>query len=307
MKLSPRGKPTAIDNPPEAQIVRENAWEALIDRGTFDRVQAKLERRRRRRPAGQGYGYRTHTQANPDAYLLTGLVYCDHCGEKMHGSMSTRRKNGKIYRYPKYVCSTYCRSGKSNPSGCGCHAIRQDVIVDVLVRKLQESVLSGGNRDRLLQKVKKAYARRTKPDGKSVSLLKRRITKLSRDIDRAADRLLRAPEDLTDVLVPKLSAMKRQWQRAEAELAAAQAARRPLDIEAEAEAAVDRIWRLGEELSNAAPARRREVLRRMVSRIELRFDHVQRGKRLECPFRQGMIRLRTDGEIFGSVNRGDWI
>ena len=61
-------------------------------------------------------------------------------------------------------------------------------------------------------------------------------------------------------------------------------------------------------MATAEPARRREVFRQMVERIELRFDKIQRGKRTECPLRSGEIHLRTgqDG-IFGCVNRGDTI
>jgi hypothetical protein len=59
-------------------------------------------------------------------------------------------------------------------------------------------------------------------------------------------------------------------------------------------------------LANAAPARRREVFRLMVERIELRFDHVKQGKKTSCPLQSGVIHLRTgEGTIFGSVSRGD--
>ena len=76
----------------------------------------------------------------------------------MHGANNTRNKNGKTYSYPKYVCSTYQRSGKNNPSGCGCHAIDQDVLVDTLLRKLRERVLVTGKLDELREKVRKQLA-----------------------------------------------------------------------------------------------------------------------------------------------------
>jgi hypothetical protein len=68
------------------------------------------------------------------------------------------------------------------------------------------------------------------------------------------------------------------------------------------------LWQLGEEMSKAQPARRREVFQLFVSRIDLRFNQVKRGKRIECPLHSGEIQLRSgEGTIFGSVNRGDWI
>jgi hypothetical protein len=78
------------------------------------------------------------------------------------------------------------------------------------------------------------------------------------------------------------------------------------DKDAQVEAAVSRLWRLGEDRAKAEPARRREVFRQLVSRIDLRFDKIQRGKRTECPLKSGEIHLRTtEVGIFGSVNRGD--
>jgi hypothetical protein len=74
------------------------------------------------------------------------------------------------------------------------------------------------------------------------------------------------------------------------------------------DAMADRLWRLGEEMANADPARRREVFRLLVDRIELRFDQIQKGKRTECPLNSGEIHLKTgEGSIFGSVSRGDRI
>lgn len=74
----------------------------------------------------------------------------------------------------------------------------------------------------------------------------------------------------------------------------------------EVDAVVGHLWRLGEELGKATPARRREVFRHFVDRIEPRFDRVKQGKKTICPLQPGEIYLRTGkGTIFGSVNRGD--
>ena len=125
------------------------------------------------------------------------------------------------------------------------------------------------------------------------------------EIDRAAENFLRAPAEVLDLIGEKLTALKRQRDHLQAELKAGKAAEEPTGTD-QIEALVGRLWRLGEEMEQAEPARRREVFRLMVSRIDLRFDKVQRGKRTECPLRSGEIHLRTDADgIFGSVNRGD--
>jgi site-specific DNA recombinase len=299
--LSPSGKPHAVDNPKEAWIVVEGAHEAIIDKALFERVQAKLQYRKRNTP---GAAYRTHTRGNGDAYLLSGLVYCAHCGCKMHGNALA----AKGHRYTKYVCSTYCRSGKNNPHGCGCHGIAQDQLVDVLVRKLQESVLTSHNLDRLRTALRRQIAQRQAVDAKGSDASRKRLSDLNREIDRAAENFLRAPAEVLDVIGQKLTALKRQRDHLQEELTRAASAKRPKEADASVEAVVGRLWRLGEEMAKAQPARRREVFRLLVSRIDLRFGRVRRGKRTECPFQSGEIHLRTgEGGIFGSVNRGDWI
>ena len=107
--------------------------------------------------------------------------------------------------------------------------------------KTRELMLCGDNRDRLLAEVKRRLANRDKPDGKQISDLKRRLKELDREIDRAADRLLRAPEDLLDVLAPKLSAMKQERARLTQMLRTAESARKPADVEACAQEISDRF------------------------------------------------------------------
>jgi len=299
--LSPAGKPHAVDNPREAWIVVEDAHEALIEKALFERVQAKLHDRRRDK---SGQSYRTHTRRNEDAYLLSGLVFCGHCGCKMHGSTLV----AKGHHYPKYVCSTYGRSGKNNPHGCGCHGVLQSTLVSVLVRKLQECVLSTGNLDRLRTALGRQITERRSVSPKETRDLRKQLADLDREIDHAAENFLRAPAEILDLVGKKLTALKRERECVQDQLRAAEHSAKPTDVAAEVDALVGHLWRLGEELALAEPARRREVFRLLVERIELQFDQVKVGKKTTCPLQSGAIHLRTGaGSIFGSVSRGDRI
>jgi hypothetical protein len=144
--------------------------------------------------------------------------------------------------------------------------------------------------------------------GTGVGGLRKQMADLDREIDRAAENFLRAPAEVLDVIGKKLTSLKRQREHINQELQEAVSAAKPQDIDVQVESAVGRLWRLGEEMAKAEPARRREVFRLFVSRIDLRFDRIERGKRVECPLKSGEIHLRSEeGTIFGSVNRGDWI
>jgi hypothetical protein len=79
-----------------------------------------------------------------------------------------------------------------------------------------------------------------------------------------------------------------------------------LDLEAEADTLVDRLWTLTEELQNAPPTRMRELVHQMVPRIDLRFDRKQQGRRTIYPFAGGKVYLRPDPVLYRLVNRGDW-
>jgi site-specific DNA recombinase len=301
VKLSRRGKPTATDNPREAWIVVKGAHQGIVDAATFEKVQAKLQERKRSTP---GIGYRSHTRANDDAYLLSGLVFCAQCGCKMHGATLVRNKNGKQHKYPKYLCSTYQRSGKNNPAGCGCHGVHQDQLVDVLVRKVRQRLI-GSDFARLKASLRKQLSARRSPDTGKLDTLRRQHSDRDRQIDVAADNFLKAPPDLLDLVAGKLSAMKRQREHLQGELRRMEREAEPVDVEAEVDAAAAKLRRLGEELQTATDARCRQVFRELVDRIELRFDRQQRGKRVECPLAAGTIVLRPDAGIFGSVSRGD--
>jgi hypothetical protein len=94
----------------------------------------------------------------------------------------------------------------------------------------------------------------------------------------AADRLLKAPEDLMDVLAPKLSAMKKDRGRVQNELSRAESAQCVDHIDARVEEVVGRLWTIGDELQNAEPARLRELSKQANRRVELQFKHVPKGK-----------------------------
>jgi len=248
--------------------------------------------------------YRTHTKKNGDAYLLSGLVFCQQCGRKMHGTTGSRQKNGKIYKYPRYICSTFTRSGANNDTGCKHFAIRQEVILEAVLGKLRETLLAGGNMDRLRAALRKELRERaTTPKKSNLEALRRRHRDLIKQVDRGAERLLTAPESLLDVLTEKLSTMKRERDHVGIERQAVEKATEPVDVEAEVERASGKVWTLVEELKDAEPARMRELLGQLVERVELRFSHRQNGKRRE--FRPTSGRIHFRGESLGFASRGD--
>jgi site-specific DNA recombinase len=79
-------------------VAHRGEHEAIVDRRTWDRVQAILAENARRR------GNRTRA-ATPAP--LKGLLHCDCCGTAMTPSHTRRR--GRVYRY--YLCTSAIRNG----------------------------------------------------------------------------------------------------------------------------------------------------------------------------------------------------
>lgn len=133
-----------------------------------------------------------------DGYLLTGLVYCGKCGQKMHGTCPSRRKvaNGKdkCYRWPKYVCSTYTQQGFSG--GCGHHTVTPAPLVQFLVTALRDQVLANYP-DELRQRIRQQLAAHQGPNADELDRVETRIARFEKEIDRSAERLLRAGAAMT--------------------------------------------------------------------------------------------------------------
>ena len=91
----------------------ENAIPALIDKKTFDLVQARLK------AVGKAPGQFKAKRV----YLLSGKLYCGHCGSKMNGNCNT---SGYVY----YECY-----GKKNlHKDCNKRNLKKEFIEDIVVK-----------------------------------------------------------------------------------------------------------------------------------------------------------------------------
>lgn len=223
----------------------------------------------------------------------------------MHGTASNRRKNGKLYRYHRYVCSTYTRSGAHNEHGCRRFAIRQDQIYDVILAKLREQLLVGENMERLKSCLRDRLQQRCQPDTSQVDLLRRQLRELNAQVDRFAKNWFTAPESLLPSLTAEADAKKRQREMVLQQLRQSEAAAQPIDIDAEVEQIAKRVWMLAEELAAAEPARLRELMQRPMECVEVSFNEQCRGKKREYHPVGGRILFR--GESLGFAGRGDRI
>ncbi len=112
------GRTTTGDKQPDP-VRAEDAWEALVSREVFDKVQNGLQERapKKQRPARVG-----------SKYLLSGLLRCGVCGKPYTGQGA---KSGK---FSYYVCSTLLREGAGSCTAAYLSAERVESCVVNTIR-----------------------------------------------------------------------------------------------------------------------------------------------------------------------------
>ncbi len=215
---------------------------------------------------------------------LAGLLYCGRCGSTMY-SQSLQRKTGQ--RNPNYVCARY-HKGK----GCGYCTVPQDAMLKAVADVIREKVLQGSF-DRLQEAVERELIRRNASD--SVAAKRERqqetVEKLNRQIDRAADRLLRVDDSVVRKVEEKLAQLGRDRDAAVAELDSIVTPKSP---RLDARRIASQAWRIDDVLRSAPASEARAALSRIVERIDLDFvEGKKTGRGQSFRFDGAAIRLHT--------------
>ena len=116
------------------EVVIENGIPAIIDKELFEKVQIMVKR---------NYEARGRSSASVD-YLLSGKLYCGHCGEKMTGISGTSKTGKKHYYYK-------CNSRKNNHS-CEKENESKDWLENLVVKTTVEKVLTDENIEQIANK-----------------------------------------------------------------------------------------------------------------------------------------------------------
>ncbi len=217
-------------------------------------------------------------------------AFCDRCGGKMYGARITRKKRAKTYIYYKYICSNNRTRGDRH---CGYCNVHQKPLVEFLLFKLRNDILAGGNRDELERRIRRRIENRNNLDPDAIDHLRKKLRELDADIVQGAKRIILVPDDIIGDVSAELSRLRRERDRLAVQIKAVDRTE-SVDIEADVKAALDKMWTLADEIDTAEPARLRELIRRMVSRIELYFDTNPKGNRVERPFSKGFFTLREE-------------
>jgi DNA invertase Pin-like site-specific DNA recombinase len=263
-------------NPEADWITRPGSHPPLVDRETWDKVQRRLAEnkdRKGRRVEGKG---RT--------YLLSGLVYCAHCGRKMWGDPRET---------PRYICSGYQAHGKAV---CTKNVVPEAALGAAVVRKIQLDFCNPENCAKLRAAIRRRLATKGKASARRAKELAAQIADLGQKIEQGAERYLTAPAALLPALNAKLEDWRRQQERLRRELDALNAPGGG-DEDARVEEAVAQLATLHERLSDADPARRRAVVNEVVSRVDCWFEREEHGSFVVTRFVRAVVKVRPDAAV----------
>jgi DNA invertase Pin-like site-specific DNA recombinase len=125
------------------EIVIEGGMPQIIDRDLWERVQKKLSRKEKASARARG----------EYDYILSGKLFCGHCGKPMIGDSGTSRNGTKHYYY---TCST-----KKHGGGCSKQSVRAAAIEDEVIRTTIQTVLTDDMLEHIADKVMEYQSRDT--------------------------------------------------------------------------------------------------------------------------------------------------
>jgi hypothetical protein len=282
MVATPRAVKDATIRLPESEwIVRENGHEPIVDRELFARVQARLAGNRKRSTPHIGGG----------EFVLTRLLTCGHCGAYMLG---TTRNGHRVYN-----CGNYVRYGLAR---CHINTIRETVLVEMLIRKIQQLFLDPDNLQKLRDEVRAQETANRSEETKHQ--LQKRLDGLERKIAAGSERLFELPKEILPEASAALARLKRERDGVKEEMARLDRESPVDDLETAIAAAEKALWQLQSAWQDKDLALLRRVITETFSHVDLYFTHKRQGKRTLSELERGVIHLRPQDGLSNLFDSG---
>jgi DNA invertase Pin-like site-specific DNA recombinase len=166
-----RRNTTKIASDPGDRIVVEGAHPALVDQETFDRAAAKMAESRWKR---------TTPLPGGGEWVLSGLIYCARCGDRMIGHTQRRRDRGYSYTYRRYVCQGNHKRGAGTCTGAGAH---QHAVLREVARLIREGLTPPDKLAAIKSRVEAIARKKGIVDRGERKLMAERVAELDRQIE----------------------------------------------------------------------------------------------------------------------------
>ena len=184
------GRTSRASHAPKSVRV-ENAWEALVDKETFRRVQETMKERAPRK---------MNPRRVASSYLLSGLVKCATCGRLFTG------QEAKSGRFAYYVCGTLLRRGRGT---CDAPYLNARRLEELVIEKIKEKVLTEENLRELVRLVNEELDTATHEYGERLKVLEGELADVQRRLERLYDALETGKLHLDD-LSPRIQELRQR-------------------------------------------------------------------------------------------------
>jgi site-specific DNA recombinase len=268
-------------------IVVKDAHPAIIDVETFDKAQGR-------------FSLNKH-QTQKRIWPLSGLLYCSDCGGSMGGRFVRKTTGGKSYDYRYYLCNSFGSKGKA---ACYCNKAHEAPLIGCIIGKVQEQFLNPDNIKRLEEELRRQLAGREVGQKKDTDRRQKQFDELDAKIDKAKRRLVEVDSDMLTVVQEHLRELlsKRDAMEGETNAVGRPQAKRNAKADETVEQAIGVLWSLHERLQTTDQHQLRELMRELIDRIDLSFEHEQLKTYTRNRFVRGVISFRDGSHSFRSCS-----
>lgn len=184
-------------NHTKGDIIRvENNHPAIIEKDIFFKVQSILSTRNIKN---------SHPKEISSIYLLSGLVYCGKCQNKMIGSSA---KSGKYFYY---ACHNYLKRGKDI---CNTKSINKEKLERMIIDQIKKNIITEKNLKELLNMVLEEYKQNKDSSEVELKNIGTQLGKLQYKRGKLYNVLETGKLDIDDI-APRLKELKSQIDKLE--------------------------------------------------------------------------------------------
>ena len=147
----------------------ENTHEPLIDKETFQKVNALIQSRNR-------------TRSCTYDFLLKGIIFCHECGHPL-GVMNRPLANGQEVLY--FACRTYQRFTKN--SACTCHCVKVEAVTKAVLEQVKKICQYYANQldlDEITKEARRRLKDEKRRQGKDIDSSKKQLESIQLKIDK---------------------------------------------------------------------------------------------------------------------------
>jgi DNA repair exonuclease SbcCD ATPase subunit len=188
-----------------------------------------------------------------------------------------------------YACSIYNAHGKK----CYHNLIEEDALLRAMAEKIRQKLPP--LLDELRQEIRRQVEDESKRDASTASQARKQVERLTAKVETAARRLATEDERHLPCIRKELDRLHAQLEQAEKELKAA--TRLPVNLEEAEEHVCDSLAfvnRLDDVLAEKDVFQVRGILTALLDKVELYFDHEQKGRYTFCTFVRALLFFKDE-------------